>query len=69
MVFDRRLWRKTLALNHPDRGGDEEVYKFLSALRDEQEEIEERRLESVKNLPSHPIVPTVQAKRKVRRGR
>ena len=31
---DKRLWRKALACAHPDAGGDEEAFKFLSNMRD-----------------------------------
>lgn len=35
---NNRMWRKTLALVHPDRGGDHEAFVWLSSLREHFEE-------------------------------
>lgn len=32
---DRRMWRLLLARLHPDAGGDQELFAFASAVRDE----------------------------------
>jgi hypothetical protein len=31
---DRRYWRRILALSHPDHGGDEDLFVWISAVRD-----------------------------------
>lgn len=37
-LTDKRLWRKVLARMHPDNHGDEELFKFLSAVKDHLDE-------------------------------
>jgi hypothetical protein len=32
---EERAWRRLLAAHHPDHGGDAELFKFASNLRDE----------------------------------
>jgi hypothetical protein len=47
-----KLWRRALTLAHPDNGGDEEVFKFLSDLRDK---------DPSPSVPARPPMPPQQS--------
>ena len=40
-LTDNRIWRRILAQVHPDRGGTEEMFTFLMAVKEKLEEQEQ----------------------------
>lgn len=58
-VLDNRMWRQVLARVHPDRGGTEEEFVFLTEVKEALREAHKKKEDSLE-MPAYMASPFYQ---------